>query len=95
MSEPVRGDVSMADGAVSCLEWKSDAPLLHFAHATGFNANTYRGLLSPLAGAFRMVASVLVLKFAISAEQWLSESFQRLADDFCPFLIQRTSDSGH
>ena len=39
--------------------------------------------------------SVLVLKFAISAEQWLSESFQRLADDFCPFLIQRTSDSGH
>jgi pimeloyl-ACP methyl ester carboxylesterase len=31
--------------------------VLHFAHANGFNAGTYRGLLAPLAQSFRIVAS--------------------------------------
>ena len=39
------------------LAWDADAPPLHFAHANGFNAQTYRGLLEPLGGAFRIVAS--------------------------------------
>ncbi len=34
-----------------------DAPLLHFAHANGFNAETCRGLLAPLSGRLRIVAS--------------------------------------
>jgi pimeloyl-ACP methyl ester carboxylesterase len=46
-----------AEGEVSQLVWGSDGPLLHFAHANGFNAQTYRGLLEPLAQGFRVVAS--------------------------------------
>jgi len=57
MSDPVRKTIAVPGGAVSCLAWEGDAPLLHFAHANGFNAQTYRGLLSPLAGGFRIVAS--------------------------------------
>lgn len=42
---------------MSYLEWESPgAPLLVFSHANGFNASTYKTLLSPLAGPFRIVA---------------------------------------
>jgi len=47
-------------GEISYLEWSSsptDAPLIHFAHANGFNANTYRGLLTPLSDRVRILAS--------------------------------------
>ena len=57
MIEPERKPVALPDGSVSTLEWSADAPLLHFSHANGFNAQTYRGLLGPLAGRFRIVAS--------------------------------------
>ena len=57
MSELSRETVPLSDGAVSCLAWKADGPLLHFAHANGFNAQTYRGLLSPLSDRFHIVAS--------------------------------------
>jgi pimeloyl-ACP methyl ester carboxylesterase len=57
MTNPVRKALPLPDGAVSSLEWESGDPLFHFAHATGFNAETYRGLLDPLAGQFRVVAS--------------------------------------
>lgn len=55
---PERQALELADGRVSFLEWKSHehAPTLVFAHANGFNANTYRILLSPLAENFRIVA---------------------------------------
>jgi pimeloyl-ACP methyl ester carboxylesterase len=45
-------------GAFSALRWDGDAskPLLVFAHATGFNAGTYRVLLGPLAEHFRILA---------------------------------------
>jgi pimeloyl-ACP methyl ester carboxylesterase len=48
--------MALADGEVSYLEWPAEAPLLHFAHATGFNAETYRALLTPLQGRFRIAA---------------------------------------
>jgi len=48
MNEPVRETIPLSQGAVSCLSWKGDGPVLHFAHANGFNAETYRTLLSPL-----------------------------------------------
>jgi pimeloyl-ACP methyl ester carboxylesterase len=57
MSESVRETIQLTDGAVSAIAWNSDGPLLHFAHANGFNAETYRGLLAPFSGQFRIVAS--------------------------------------
>jgi len=57
MIEPVRKTLSLPDGDVSCLEWPANGPPLHFAHATGFNAETYRTLLAPLAGQFHICAS--------------------------------------
>jgi pimeloyl-ACP methyl ester carboxylesterase len=57
MNEPVRQTIPLADGAVSCLTWNGNGPLLHFAHANGFNAGTYRGLLAPLCDRFRIAAS--------------------------------------
>lgn len=53
----MRRSLAMEDGEVSQLVWEGDGPLLHFAHANGFNAGTYRGLLAPLKQSFRIVAS--------------------------------------
>lgn len=52
----------MWDGEVSVLCWEqadAKAPSLHFAHANGFNASTYRTMLAPLAGEMRIYASDL------------------------------------
>lgn len=57
MPEPLRKKMTLADGDVSYLEWEADAPLVHFTHATGFNAQTYRALLTPLQGRFRVTAA--------------------------------------
>ncbi len=54
---PDRIAIPLEDGTVSALEWKAALPPLHFAHANGFNAETYRNLLDPLAGQFHIVAS--------------------------------------
>jgi pimeloyl-ACP methyl ester carboxylesterase len=56
MAELARKNLTLADGEVSYLEGAEGAPLLHFAHATGFNAETYRSLLTPLQGRFRVTA---------------------------------------
>lgn len=55
---PARRELALDDGAVSYLEWKGAGPqpALHFAHANGFNAMTYRHLLAPLAGRFHIRA---------------------------------------
>jgi len=57
MIEPVRIHLPISDGAISCLAWETTGPLLHFAHATGFNAETYRSIVAPLAERFRIAAS--------------------------------------
>jgi pimeloyl-ACP methyl ester carboxylesterase len=54
-----RKEMPFDDGTMSYLEWEADAPVLHFAHATGFNAETYRQLLQPLAGKFHIFAADL------------------------------------
>lgn len=48
---PERKDMRVGRDLVSYLEWPAPAgvPGLHFAHANGFNAYTYRRLLAPLA----------------------------------------------
>lgn len=51
--------LSHARGAQSCLRWGPDdarTPLVHFAHANGFHAATYRQVLAPLAGEMRVIA---------------------------------------
>lgn len=57
MAELLRKNLALADGEVSYLEWEAQAPLLHFTHANGFNAETYRALLTPLQGGFRVTAA--------------------------------------
>ncbi|MBI1182309.1 MAG: alpha/beta fold hydrolase [Alphaproteobacteria bacterium] len=58
-ASPARETIDLPGrGRFSLLRWQGGAnrPLLVFAHATGFNAGTYRELLAPLAGRFRIVA---------------------------------------
>jgi pimeloyl-ACP methyl ester carboxylesterase len=60
--EPERRSVKMWDGEVSLLAWERagpKAPSLYFAHANGFNAQTYRFLLDDLARDMRVYASDL------------------------------------
>ncbi len=62
VEEPRRMAVTLPDGAQSCLLWDqagAGAPLLHFAHANGFNAYTYRRILAPLSDRVRIIASDL------------------------------------
>lgn len=59
---PVRVDIDLPGrGMFSQLRWGDDPakPLLHFAHATGFNAATYQTVLGPLAAHFRIWATDL------------------------------------
>ncbi|MGD0192071.1 MAG: alpha/beta hydrolase [Rhizomicrobium sp.] len=41
---------------MSCLEWQGRGLPLNFAHANGFNAQTYASILAPLAGEFHLFA---------------------------------------
>ncbi len=53
-------DIPVRGGSIAALSWNSAgtvAPLVHFAHATGLNAATYRRLLEPLADRYRIIAS--------------------------------------
>jgi pimeloyl-ACP methyl ester carboxylesterase len=57
-----RRAIKMWDGEASTLAWERAgprAPSLHFAHANGFNALTYRSLLEDLADEMRIFASDL------------------------------------
>lgn len=59
---PARRSIKMWDGDVSTLQWETAdvrSPAVHFAHANGFNALTYRSLLDPLSSDMRIVASDL------------------------------------
>jgi pimeloyl-ACP methyl ester carboxylesterase len=59
---PERRSIKMWDGEASFLAWENanpKAPSLHFAHANGFNALTYRSLLDGLSTEMRLYASDL------------------------------------
>lgn len=56
MIQPSRKKASLAHGAISYLEWVAAGPKLNFAHANGFNAETYRSILAPLANRFHVFA---------------------------------------
>ena len=57
-----RFDLPFAEGALSVCRWcdmpdaVSDRPILHWAHANGFNAQTYDPLLAPLEDKFDIYA---------------------------------------
>ncbi len=57
MTDPIRHEIACDDGAMSYLDWGGTGPGLHFAHANGFNAETYRTLLTPLAERLHPFAS--------------------------------------
>jgi pimeloyl-ACP methyl ester carboxylesterase len=57
MSPPVRRTLPLSDGKISYLAWEGEGPRLHFAHATGFNAETYEPLLTPLSERMSVLAS--------------------------------------
>ncbi len=52
-----RRTVTLDGGCVSYLEWAGAGPAIHFAHANGFNAETYRALLAPLGSRYHLFAS--------------------------------------
>jgi pimeloyl-ACP methyl ester carboxylesterase len=57
---PSRLTIALPGGQASVLQWApADPPkaAIHFAHANGFNAQTYAGLLSPLANRHLVYAS--------------------------------------
>jgi pimeloyl-ACP methyl ester carboxylesterase len=57
MSEPIRKSIAIDGGAISCLEWEeSRRETLLFAHANGFNAQTYRTMLAPLSDRLHVFA---------------------------------------
>lgn len=57
MSDPHRKSLGLKEGRLSLLEWPGSGPTFHFAHANGFNAQTYSQLLAPLGGRFSVLAS--------------------------------------
>jgi pimeloyl-ACP methyl ester carboxylesterase len=93
MSEPQRRFMPFDDGAMSYLEWTDapqSAPLLVFANANGFNAFTYRSLLGPLSGTFRIVA--LDLRghglTTLPAERALVRGWKVYRDDLLRFVAR-------
>jgi pimeloyl-ACP methyl ester carboxylesterase len=56
MPEPVRKNGRLGDGTMSYLEWSGSGVPLSFAHANGFNAETYKSMLAPLADDFHVFA---------------------------------------
>lgn len=89
--KPIRLTVNLDGlGNFSYLVWGegSDKPLLVFAHATGFNALTYRHLLAPLADRFRVIA--LDQRghgtTAVKADPELMRGWSTYEDDMVAFL---------
>ncbi len=53
-----RFQIKRDDGEISLCHWSAKGkPVLHWAHANGFNAQTYGPLLAPLAGDFDVYAA--------------------------------------
>jgi pimeloyl-ACP methyl ester carboxylesterase len=57
MTRPVRKSIAIEDGSMSCLEWgETHADTVLFAHANGFNGQTYHALLAPLSDSLHIFA---------------------------------------
>lgn len=86
-----RIEIPAGDGHFSCLAGGPDlgaAPLVHFAHATGMNAETYRPLLEELAGRYT-VRAVDLRGHGLSdvpAQASRLKSWARYVHDLVPIL---------
>ncbi len=99
-SASVRHQIQLGDGAMSYLAWddtaatrsslRGERPVLLFTHATGFNAQTYRTLLAPLAAEFRIFAVDLRGHGAttLSADPARMTEWDIHRDDLLAFLDQ-------
>ncbi len=88
--EPQRKFFAVSGGALSYLDWggPADAPRVLFLHANGFNANTYRQLLSPMADILRIQA-LDCRGFGLgtaTADPAADISWNIFRDDLVPFL---------
>ncbi|MEI9885888.1 MAG: alpha/beta hydrolase [Rhizomicrobium sp.] len=90
MNTVIRRTVRFPDGIISFLEWEAPkgAPVLVFAHANGFNASTYRRLLEPLAGEFRVLALDMRGhgETALPTDSRLARGWRAFRDDLLRFL---------
>ncbi len=90
-AEPERRGFQRTDGTQSYLAWDDAgdaAPVLVFAHANGFNAQTYRRILAPLAD--RMTILALDMRghgfTDLPADPATQTSWHRYADDLLTFI---------
>ena len=80
---------------MSCLEWRAqDAEVILFVHATGFNAETYRALLAPLALQFHVFACDLRGHgfSTLPVRPGLADGWTIFRDDLVVLLAQLTAD---
>ena len=78
---------------ISCLEWcGAHSEAMVFAHATGFNAETYRALLAPLASRFHLFACDLRGHgfSTLPARPGFAEGWTIFRDDLVALLAQLT-----
>jgi len=94
MPEPPRRNAELDDGAMSYLEWPGTGPSLNFAHANGFNAETYKSILTPLTGDFRLFACDLRGHgfSTLPATPGLARDWTVFRDDLVAWL-RRTADA--
>lgn len=80
---------------MSCLEWRApNAEAMVFVHATGFNAETYRALLAPLALQFHVIACDLRGHgfSTLPTRPGLAEGWTIFRDDLVVLLAQLTDE---
>lgn len=79
---------------MSYLDWGGSGAAIHFAHANGFNAQTYTSLLAPLASEFHVLAcDQRGHGFStLSAVQGLAKDWAIFRDDLVALLAQIGSD---
>lgn len=97
--EPERGRIAVADGAFSYLAWDRggrERPALLFTHANGFNAETYRTLLSPLADTFRVFAFDMRGhgRTTLPADPARLKEWDTYRDDMIAFLDRLAAERG-
>ncbi len=101
MSEPVRKNVHLGDGSMSYLEWPGAGLPLNFAHANGFNAQTYQSILTPIAGELHVHACDQRGHglSTLSTQPGLPRGWTIFRDDLIAYLGHISSDpvllSGH
>lgn len=94
-TQPLRRSHRLKAGALSVLDWNGRSRTgLIFSHANGFNAQTYTGLLTPLAPDFHVLACDLRGhgRTALPATPGLARDWSIFADDIVAFVEELGAD---